>query len=165
VGTRHAIADHPPCTTDHAPLARLSRTILRKALLQASVEFGESHELENATRDAADAYARMAKADNTRRAYRAAVRAWCAWCLKRDRPPLPAAGCAVPTDDVCVSETLAGLDRLAKQDGQGPKPKLAAPSAPAARIVPCPVGKKVGNVRNDSPGLIEPIPELETTLI
>jgi hypothetical protein len=25
-----------------------------------------------------------------------------------------------------VTETLAGLDRLAKQDGQGPRPKLAA---------------------------------------
>ena len=43
-----------------------------------------------AERDAADAYARMAKAENTRRAYRAAVRAWCAWCLQRDLPPLPA---------------------------------------------------------------------------
>ena len=31
-------------------------------------------------RNAADAYARKAKADNTRRAYRAGVRAWCAWC-------------------------------------------------------------------------------------
>jgi hypothetical protein len=42
VAIRQAIADRPPCTTDHAPLARLSRTILRKAPLQASVEFGES---------------------------------------------------------------------------------------------------------------------------
>ncbi len=99
-------------------------------------------------RDAADSYRRMAKADNTRRAYRAAVRAWCAWCVRHDLAPLPAsgqdvaaflagergrklspetiklrraairylhraAGCAVPTDDVCVSETLAGIRREA----------------------------------------------------
>ena len=34
----------------------------------------------------------MAKAENTRRAYRAAVRAWCAWCARHDLPPLPACG-------------------------------------------------------------------------
>jgi len=39
---------------------------------------------------AADAYARRAKADNTRRAYRAGVRAWCAWCASHDLPCLPA---------------------------------------------------------------------------
>ena len=27
----------------------------------------------------------MAKSDNTRRAYRAAVRAWCAWCARPGR--------------------------------------------------------------------------------
>lgn len=43
-------------------------------------------------RDAADTYRRMAKADNTRRAYRAAVRAWCTWCARHDLPPLPASG-------------------------------------------------------------------------
>ena len=39
---------------------------------------------------AADAYARHAKADNTRRAYRAGVRAWCAWCHQHALPCLPA---------------------------------------------------------------------------
>jgi hypothetical protein len=39
-----------------------------------------------AEREAAAAYARMAKAENTRRAYRAAVRAWCDWCQRRDLP-------------------------------------------------------------------------------
>jgi len=34
------------------------------------------------SRLAADAYARRAKADNTRRAYRAGVRAWCTWCAR-----------------------------------------------------------------------------------
>jgi hypothetical protein len=48
-----------------------------------------------AERDAAQACARMAKAENTRRAYRAAVRAWCAWCRTRDRPALPAASADV----------------------------------------------------------------------
>ncbi|MCB8883922.1 site-specific integrase [Acidisoma cellulosilytica] len=41
-------------------------------------------------RHAADAYARHAKAENTRRAYRAGVRAWCAWCETHALPCLPA---------------------------------------------------------------------------
>ena len=40
-------------------------------------------------RQAADAYARRAKAANTRRAYRAGVRAWCAWCEAHGLCPLP----------------------------------------------------------------------------
>ena len=114
-----------------------------------------------AERDAAEAYARMAKAENTRRAYRAAVRAWCDWCRRRNLPPLPgagadvaaflaaergrgltpetlklrraairylhrAAGCPVPTDDVAVSETLAGIRRQAARKGYTPKKKVAA---------------------------------------
>lgn len=114
-----------------------------------------------AEREAAEAYARMAKAENTRRAYRAAVRAWCAWCRSRNLPPLPgtgadvaaflasergrgltpetlklrraairylhrAAGCPVPTDDVAVSETLAGIRRQAAKKGYIPKKKVAA---------------------------------------
>lgn len=39
----------------------------------------------------ADTLARLAKSDNTRRAYRAGVRAWCDWCHKHDLPALPAA--------------------------------------------------------------------------
>ena len=114
-----------------------------------------------AEREAAEIYARMAKAENTRRAYRAAVRAWCDWCRRRNLPPLPgagadvaaflaaergrgltpetlklrraairylhrAAGCAVPTDDVAVSETLAGIRRQAARQGQTPRKKVAA---------------------------------------
>jgi site-specific recombinase XerD len=125
----------------------------------------------DAERDAADAYARMGKAENTRRAYRAAVRAWCAWCLKRDLPPLPAAGadvaaflagerggkklspetlklrraairylhraagCPVPTDDVCVSKTLAGIQRDAARKGQLPRKKVAATAAILRRLL------------------------------
>ncbi len=40
-------------------------------------------------RIAANAFARRAKADNTRRAYRAGVRAWCSWCDQHDLPCLP----------------------------------------------------------------------------
>lgn len=45
--------------------------------------------LETARRTAG-ALARRAKADNTRRAYRAGVRAWCAWCARHGLPALPA---------------------------------------------------------------------------
>jgi integrase len=128
-----------------------------------------------AERDAADAYARMGKAENTRRAYRAAVRAWCGWCQKRNLPPLPAAGadvaaflageragnklspetlklrraairylhraagCPVPTDDVCVSETLAGIRRDAAKKGHLPRKKVAATATILRRLlVPIP---------------------------
>jgi hypothetical protein len=36
------------------------------------------------------------------------------------------AGCPSPTTMAAVTETFAGLDRLAKKASQGPKPKLAA---------------------------------------
>ena len=121
-------------------------------------------------RDAAAAYARMAKAENTRRAYRAAVRAWCAWCDKRGLPSLPAAGadvaaflasergrglapetlklrraaicylhraagCPVPTDDVTVSETMAGISRQAARRGVSPRKKVAATAAILRRLL------------------------------
>lgn len=121
-------------------------------------------------RDAADTYRRMAKADNTRRAYRAAIRAWCAWCARHDLPPLPAsgpdvaaflagergrklspetlklrraairylhraAGCAVPTDDVCVSETMAGICREAAKKGVVPRKKVAATATVLRRLL------------------------------
>jgi integrase len=44
-----------------------------------------------AARDSARAYRSRAKADNTRAAYRSAVRAWCSWCGKHGLPALPAA--------------------------------------------------------------------------
>lgn len=48
-----------------------------------------------AARAAAHAYAYRAKADNTRRAYRAGVRAWCDWCDRHALPCLPAAAADV----------------------------------------------------------------------
>jgi len=116
----------------------------------------------------AAALARRAKADNTRRAYRAGVRAWCAWCDSHGLPALPArpddvaaflaaqryvapgsddtpkatntlklrlaaiaylhylAGLASPTTTAVVTETYAGLHRVAVEAGSGPRPKLAA---------------------------------------
>ena len=133
-------------------------------------------------RDAADTYRRMAKADNTRRAYRAAVRAWCAWCARHDLPPLPAsgqdvaaflagergrklspetlklrraairylhraAGCPVPTDDVCVSETLAGIRREAAKKGQTPRKKVAATATILLRLL-APIASDVRGLRD-----------------
>jgi integrase len=121
-------------------------------------------------RDAADIYRRMAKAENTRRAYRAAIRVWCDWCARHDLPPLPAtgqdvaaflagergrnllpqtlklrraairylhraAGCPVPTDDICVSETLAGINRDAARKGQQPRKKVAATATILRRLI------------------------------
>ena len=112
-------------------------------------------------RATADAFARLAKAANTRRAYRAGVAAWCAWCARHALPCLPAsaadvvaflaaerrrglavntidlrraairylhylAGCAMPTAEAVVGETLAGIRRDAAQRGEFPAKKLAA---------------------------------------
>ena len=48
-----------------------------------------------AAHDSARAYRSRAKADNTRAAYRSAVRAWCAWCVQHGVPPLPASSADV----------------------------------------------------------------------
>ena len=135
-----------------------------------------------AEREAAQAYARMAKAENTRRAYRAAVRAWCAWCDRRGLTPLPAAGadvaaflasergrgltpetlklrraairylhraagCAVPTDDVAVSETMAGISRQAARQGVVPRKKVAA-TATILRQILAPIPDDLRGLRD-----------------
>ena len=145
-------------------------------------------------RAAADSYRRMAKSDNTRRAYRAAVRAWCA---RHDLPPLPAsgqdvaaflagerghklspetiklrraairylhraAGCPEPTDDVYVSETLAGIRReaakkrpSAPQDGgrDGDHPAPAAGADPARLAPSAGPGSAAGRIRGRTAAL------------
>jgi integrase len=123
-----------------------------------------------AERDAAKIFQRMAKAENTRIAYRAAVRAWCAWCEHRGLTPLPAcgddvatflaaerrrgltpntidlrraairylhraAGCAVPTGDICVAETVAGIRRDAARKGELPEKKAAATASIIRQIL------------------------------
>jgi len=135
----------------------------------------------------AEILARHAKSDNTRRAYRAGVRAWCAWCGRHGLTPLPArpadiaaflaaeryrpdgekrlaantlrlrvaaigylhylAGCPSPTTTAAVTETFAGLDRLAKKAGQGPKPKLAAKIGILREIV-APIGDDLPGLRD-----------------
>ena len=57
-------------------------------------------------RVAAQAYARHAKAENTRRAYRAGVRAWCEWCHRHALPCLP----ADPADVVAFLAAERGRD-------------------------------------------------------
>lgn len=135
----------------------------------------------------AEAVARHAKADNTRRAYRAGVRAWCAFCGDHGLTPLPArpadiagfladqrlptpprqpvagntlrlrlaaiaylhhvVGLPSPTTAATVTETLAGLDRLAKQAGQGPKPKAAA-KVDILREMLRPIGEDLPGLRD-----------------
>jgi integrase len=58
-------------------------------------------------RAAAGAYARRAQAANTRRAYRAGVRAWCAWCDTHALPCLPAKAADVAA--FLAAERLRGL--------------------------------------------------------
>ena len=135
----------------------------------------------------AEALARHAKADNTRRAYRAGVRAWCSWCDRHALVPLPAAaadiaaflaaaryppagertlaattlrlrvaaisylhyvaGCPSPTATAVVSETFAGLARMAQQAGDGPRPKLAARIGMLREMV-APIGDDLPGLRD-----------------
>jgi integrase len=126
----------------------------------AAAEIPEHDGTLGTARRAAEAYARRAKSDNTRRAYRAGVRAWCTWCEQHALPCLPArsadvvaflaaergrglsvntldlrraairylhfiAGCAVPTAEAQVAETMAGIHRDAAAHGHRPGQKLA----------------------------------------
>ena len=135
-----------------------------------------------AERGAAVAYARLAKAENTRRAYRSAVRAWCAWCDRHDLPALPAsgpdvaaflagergrgmspttlevrraairylhrvAGRPVPTDDACVAEVLAGINRDAARRGEQPRKKKAA-TLPVLRRLIAPIPDDLRGLRD-----------------
>ena len=135
-----------------------------------------------AERDAAAAYAQLGKAENTRRAYRAAVRMWCGWCEQREVCPLPAsgpdvaaflagerlrgltpetlklrraairylhraAGAPVPTDDACVSETLAGIQRTAARAGERPRKKKAATVQVLRRLLE-PIGDDLVDLRD-----------------
>ncbi len=138
-------------------------------------------------RRTADTLARLAKAENTRRAYRAGVRAWCLWCDRHGLPALPAAPADVaaflseqrypvppgkplgvntlklraaairylhylarlpsPTATADVGETLTGISRVARQAGQGPRPKLAARVAILREIVAA-VGDNLPGLRD-----------------
>jgi len=58
-------------------------------------------------RDAAEVFRRLATAHNTRLAYRAAIRAWCAWCQTHGRPALP--GMAADIAAFLAGERARGL--------------------------------------------------------
>jgi hypothetical protein len=60
-----------------------------------------------AARSTAEAFARLAKSENTRRAYRAGVAAWCAWCSRHSLPCLP--GQAADVTAFLAAERQRGL--------------------------------------------------------
>ena len=130
----------------------------------------------------AEGFARLAKAANTRRAYRAGVAAWCAWCSRHALPCLPGsaadvvaflaaerqrglavstidlrraairylhylAGCAVPTAEAVVGETMAGIRRDAAQRGAFPAKKLAA-AVGVLREILAPIGDDLPGLRD-----------------
>jgi len=74
---------------------------------EASAKIPEHDGTIGTARVAAQAYARQAKADNTRRAYRAGVRAWCAWCDRHALPCLPA--CAADVVAFLAAERGRGM--------------------------------------------------------
>ena len=79
---------HEPLPAAPAPAAPRAVRTWFDALTEADLPAPDGTLL--TARRAADALARRAKAANTRRAYRAAVRAWCDWCTRHDLPALPA---------------------------------------------------------------------------
>jgi len=96
VASDRALPSSAPLPSDAA--APLSGTPLAvRAWFDAAVlaELPEPDGSLPAARAAAHAYARRAKADNTRRAYRAGVRAWCDWCGRHALSCLPAAAADV----------------------------------------------------------------------
>lgn len=82
--------DTPPLTALPAPLGAGAEAVRRWFEAAADDVLPDADgTLATAQRTAA-ALARRAKAENTRRAYRAGVRAWCAWCGAHALPALPA---------------------------------------------------------------------------
>lgn len=81
----------PAIRREGAPVGRspaLVRAWFDEALAAALPDDGTL----SGARQSAEAYARRAKAHNTRRAYVAGVRAWCAWCDAHTLPCLPGHG-------------------------------------------------------------------------
>ncbi len=58
-----------------------------------------------------------------------------------------AAGCPVPTDDACVAETLAGIQRTAAPQGQHPHKKKAATVQVLRRLL-APMGDDLPALRD-----------------
>jgi site-specific recombinase XerC len=81
-----------PCGVAAAPLERPPSVVRDWFDAAAAALIPDDDGTLASARAAAGAYAGRAKAANTRRAYRAGVRAWCAWCDRHDLPCLPARG-------------------------------------------------------------------------
>jgi site-specific recombinase XerC len=79
----------PPADIAPVPLGQTPRDVRRWFDDVAAADVPDHDGTLNTARIAAQAYARRAKSDNTRRAYRAGVRAWCAWCDQHALPSLP----------------------------------------------------------------------------
>jgi site-specific recombinase XerC len=94
----HAPAvDHPPGAAARrparlveAPLDQPPATVRAWFDAAAAAVIPDHDGTIGTARHAAQAYARRAKAANTRLAYRAGVRAWCSWCDQHALPCLPA---------------------------------------------------------------------------
>jgi transposase InsO family protein len=87
----HSQAILPPAVVASPPPLGQPPVLIKKWFDGAVIASIPDHDGTLGTaRIAAEAYARHAKADNTRRAYRAGVRAWCDWCHTHALPCLPA---------------------------------------------------------------------------
>ncbi len=87
-----ATADKAPVPPDDTPVGRSPGAVAAWFDTVAEAVQPASDGTLAAARESAQAWSRRAKADNTREAYRWAVRAWCAWCDQHGLSPLPAAG-------------------------------------------------------------------------
>ena len=83
--------DAPGLVAADAPVGGAPVAVRRWFDILAVAEKPENDGSLAAAHESARAYRSRAKADNTRAAYRSAVRAWCTWCVQHGVPPLPAA--------------------------------------------------------------------------
>ncbi len=79
----------PPPSDTPAPAGQPSALVRTWFDGVVAADLPEHDETLAGARQSAEAYARRAKAQNTRRAYVAGVRAWCAWCDRHALPCLP----------------------------------------------------------------------------
>lgn len=90
-----AVASGVPVPLPDAPAGHAPYAVRRWFDAIAAAERAVNDGSLAAAQDSARTYRSRAKADNTRAAYRSAVRAWCGWCDQHNRPPLPAAAADV----------------------------------------------------------------------
>jgi len=100
-----AADDDPGLLAAEAPVGGAPVLVKNWFDILAAAEKPENDGSLAAAHDSARAYRSRAKSDNTRAAYRSAVRAWCAWCDRHGVPPLPAS----PRD--VAAFLAAGRDR------------------------------------------------------